>query len=81
MPGLRLALAQAQRLCGVERTVCHAVLERLVEAKFLCKKADGVYARSSDGEVRSQLAVMTGAGFDAALQSYPRLDPKTALEA
>jgi len=50
MPGLRLTLAQAQRLCGVEPTLCEAVLNRLVEARFLCKKSDGAYARLSDGE-------------------------------
>src|SRR5262245_21451416 len=30
MPGLRLTLEQAQRLCGVERTLCKAVLDELV---------------------------------------------------
>lgn len=79
MPGLRLTLAQAQRLCGVERTVCHGVLEELVDAKFLRKRADGAYARSSDGEIRSQPAVMTGAGLTP-LRTFPRLDPKTTLD-
>ena len=49
MPGLRLTLAQAQRLCGVDRADCKAVLDGLVDAKFLCRKADGAYARSSEG--------------------------------
>ena len=49
MPGLRLTLAQAQRLCGVDRADCKAVLDGLVDAKFLCKKPDGAYARSSEG--------------------------------
>ena len=49
MPGLKLTLPQAQRLCGVERTVCKTVLDRLVEAKFLCVKPDGAYARLVDG--------------------------------
>jgi hypothetical protein len=31
MPGLRLTLAQAQRLCGVERALCQRVLGTLVE--------------------------------------------------
>jgi hypothetical protein len=51
MPGLRLTLEQAQRLCGVERTACKAVLDALVDAKFLCTKSDGAYARLSDGEL------------------------------
>jgi hypothetical protein len=50
MPGLRLTLEQAQRLCGVERTLCKAVLDALVDAKCLCVGADGAYARLTDGE-------------------------------
>jgi hypothetical protein len=49
MPGLRLTLEQAQRLCGLERTLCQTVLDSLVEAKFLCLKANGTYARLTDG--------------------------------
>lgn len=51
MPGLRLTLPQAQRLWGVERTVCVSVLGTLVDAKFLCVKPDGAYARLTDGQV------------------------------
>jgi hypothetical protein len=51
MPGLRLTVEQAQRLCGVERTLCKAVLDSLVDAKFLCIKSNGAYARLTDGEV------------------------------
>ncbi len=51
MPGLRLTLEQAQRLCGVERTLCKSVLDALVESKFLCLKPNGTYARLLDGEV------------------------------
>jgi len=50
MPGLRLTLEQAQRLCGVERMLCKTVLEALVEAKFLCVKPNGMYARAIDGQ-------------------------------
>jgi hypothetical protein len=53
MPGLRLTLDQAQRLCGVERTLCKALLDVLVDAKFLCVKSDGAYARASDGVIRA----------------------------
>ena len=52
MPGLRLTLEQAQRLCGVERTLCKQVLDALVETKFLCVRSDGAYARLSEGDVR-----------------------------
>ena len=49
MPGLRLTLTQAERLCGVERTLCQSVLDRLVAANFLCRNSHGVYARARDG--------------------------------
>ena len=49
MPGLRLTLAQAQRFCAVERTLCQRVLGTLVETGFLCIKTDGTYTRLTDG--------------------------------
>jgi hypothetical protein len=52
MPGLRLRSEQVQRLCGIERTVCQLVLDSLVESKFLCVKADGAYARVTDGPMQ-----------------------------
>lgn len=45
MPGLRLTLEQAQRLCGVERMLCRMVLDALVEARFLSLTPDGRYVR------------------------------------
>ena len=51
MPGLRLTSGQVQRLCGVEQALCQAGLTLLVETKFLCVTSDGVYARTTDGEV------------------------------
>jgi len=49
MPGMRLKAEQVQRLCGIERTTCQMVLDTLVNAKFLCVKADGHYARVTEG--------------------------------
>ena len=49
MPGLCLTMAQAQRLCGIERTLCQRVRGTLVETGFLCVKEDGTYARVTDG--------------------------------
>jgi hypothetical protein len=49
MPGLRLSSAQVQRLCGIECTLCQTVLDALVTARFLCVKADGTYARLTEG--------------------------------
>jgi hypothetical protein len=49
MPGLRLTLEQAQRLCGIERAPCKMLLDTLVADKFLCVKSDGAYARLTEG--------------------------------
>ena len=46
MPGLRLTIAQAQRLWGLDRAVCDALLDALVEAKFLLRTRDGAFVRS-----------------------------------
>ena len=35
MPGLHLTPAQAMRLWGLEREICHVVIEGLVAAAFL----------------------------------------------
>jgi hypothetical protein len=53
MPGLRLTSAQAARLCGVEPTICQAVLDALLEMKFLRLSADGTYTRLTDGSQRA----------------------------
>jgi DNA-binding IclR family transcriptional regulator len=44
MPGLRLTLEQAQRLWGLDEQTCRELLAVLVEAKFLCRSADGAYS-------------------------------------
>jgi hypothetical protein len=46
MPGLRLTTAQAQRLWGLDRAVCDALLGALVETKFLFRTRDGAFVRS-----------------------------------
>jgi hypothetical protein len=57
MPGLRLSVAQTQRLCGVDQALCRQVLDTLVDAKFLRLNADGTYSRLGDAEtVRRQPA-------------------------
>jgi DNA-binding IclR family transcriptional regulator len=43
MPGLRLTSAEVQRLCGLDRDTCSAVLDRLVDFKFLVRDANGRY--------------------------------------
>ncbi len=49
MPGLSLTLVQAERLCGVEASVCKTVLDALVDARFLRTTHDGKYHRAADG--------------------------------
>jgi hypothetical protein len=51
MPDLRVTAEQAQRLCGIEPALCKAMLDALVDVKFLCVKSDGSYARLTDGEI------------------------------
>jgi hypothetical protein len=46
MPGLRLTIAQAQRLWGLDRSVCDALLGALVDAKFLFRTRDGAFVRA-----------------------------------
>jgi hypothetical protein len=45
MPGLRLTPAQAQRLWGLDRAACDALLGALVESKFLFQTRDGAFVR------------------------------------
>jgi hypothetical protein len=65
MPGLRLTTAQAQRLWGLERDVCDALLGALVDAKFLGQTRDGSYVRL-DGARPTQLSARSGRGMAVA---------------
>ena len=51
MPDLRLTAGQVARLCGLEPAVCKAVLDALVDARFLRIGAAGTYARLTDGRI------------------------------
>ncbi len=42
MPGLRLTLPQAIRLWGLEERTCEAVIEELVNSKFLQRTGPAV---------------------------------------
>jgi hypothetical protein len=46
MPGLRLTLAQASRLLGVERDACQVVIEALIASSFLRWTTAGTVARA-----------------------------------
>jgi hypothetical protein len=52
MPGMHLTPDQVERLSGVDRAICNAVLDDLVRARFLCISADGSYSKLSDTESR-----------------------------
>jgi hypothetical protein len=45
MPGLSLTVPQAQRLWGLEAATCQALLERLVETRFLRRAQHGRFVR------------------------------------
>lgn len=47
MPGLCLTRAQAQRMWGLDRASCDALLDALVSAKFLFKTRDGGFMRAA----------------------------------
>ena len=49
MPGLRLTLAQARRLWGLDETTSDVLLDALVDAQFLRKTRSGTYVRADLG--------------------------------
>ena len=55
MPGLRLTTAQAQRLWGLDRAACDALLGALVDAKFLLRTRDGAFMRSDQALGQSDI--------------------------
>ena len=55
MPGLRLTAAQAQRLWGLDRDVCQALLDALIDAKFLSRTRDGAFVRIDGARPRATL--------------------------
>jgi hypothetical protein len=52
IPGLHLTKPQAQRLWGLDRTTCDALLEALVDARFLRRTQAGAYVRLDGGPLR-----------------------------
>jgi hypothetical protein len=62
MQDMQLTLSQAQRLFGLECTLCETVLDALVHEGCLCVKPNGTYGRLADGEIlRSAKAAL---GFE-----------------
>ena len=58
MPGLRLTLAQALRLWGLDEPTCSAALETLLESKFLSRRIDGSYVRATDGQSSTRFSML-----------------------
>jgi hypothetical protein len=63
MPGLTLTVAQARRLWNVDLSTCTQVLSHLVDAGFLCRRADGSYGRASDLTARPLRMAKAGMPF------------------
>jgi DNA-binding IclR family transcriptional regulator len=53
MPRTRLTLADATRLSGLDRPMCHLVLMALEDARFVRRGRDGVYERSGNAFAES----------------------------
>ena len=41
MPGLKLTVSQAQRLWGMDRPTCEALIDELTQSQFLTRTLDG----------------------------------------
>ena len=74
MPGLRLTLAQAARLWGLDRATCQMLMHALTQARFLDRIADDAYVRtdSSHGEQRVCDSVRSGDGAASMEQAVAR---------
>jgi hypothetical protein len=57
MPGLRLTAPQAQRLWGLDRDVCNALLGALVDARFLVQTRDGSFVRIEGAKPTRQTGI------------------------
>ena len=64
MPGLRLTCEQAQRLWGLDAPTCTRLLERLVDARFLRRGADGRYGQIGDSSLPRRPLRMLHADID-----------------
>jgi hypothetical protein len=56
MPGLTLTAAQACRLWSLDMPTCTEALAHLIDAGFLCWRADGTFGRTSEFALRPRMA-------------------------
>lgn len=50
MPGLRLTEAQARKLWNLDSASCHALLNQLVDSRFLFRTRDGAFMRFENAQ-------------------------------
>ena len=55
-PGLRLTLAQAGRLWGLDRDACTVVLNALIDDRFLRRETDSRYTRAEPRAANNSVA-------------------------
>jgi hypothetical protein len=65
MPGLRLTVAQACRLWGLDVASCNALLGELIDANFLFRTRDGAFMRV-EYAAPAKAALRTTKGLTAA---------------
>ena len=54
MPGLRLTLPQAGRLWGLDQASCSAMLDALVESRFLLRTPRGAFMRADGSSSKAR---------------------------
>ena len=64
MPGLRVTIAQGQRLFGLEWTLCQTVFDALVDEQFLRVNPQGMYVRATDGVIVRTFSAEATLGLD-----------------
>jgi hypothetical protein len=75
MPGLRLTAAQAGRLWGLDAVSSQALLDALVDARFLFRTPDGAFMRRPDPDMMQPRALggnAIGGALRAKAQSHLR---------
>jgi len=74
MPGLRLTPAQASRLWGLDAISSQALLDALVDARFLFRTPDGAFMRRPDPDMMQArpLGGNSSAVSSGKVHSHPR---------
>jgi hypothetical protein len=58
MPGLRLTMPQAQRLCGLNVDTCHRVVDTLVTRRIL-RRRTGMISLANEEHIRPRFRTHT----------------------